>query len=118
MFKKFTSLPPEVQKKHAELLEELDYYTSLPKTITNLKKEFNALFKYKKFINTYSPLEKMGSEKEVYRMQIINTHFSKLEDSDEYLTDTEYAKPFEELLDLLKESKEYGKEMHFWVWYN
>lgn len=113
MFKKITDLSPEVQKKHAELSKELDYYTSLPKTITNLKKEFDVLFRYKKFINTFFPLEKMGSEKEIYRMQIINTYFSKLEDSDEYLADTKYAKPFNDLLDLLKESKEYGKEIHF-----
>lgn len=113
MFKTVKDLPEDVYKKYQELEQEYNYYSSLSPTVSDLKKQFDIQFKLTKLLNTYFPDSKIHTQKELYKMQIINTYFKKVEDSDDFFGDSKYHDEFVNLLDLLNEAIDYGKEISY-----
>ena len=107
MFKTINDLPKELYNRYQELVKDLQYCSSLPNTVENLKKEFKAKFRLLSFMNGCFPDSRYYSQEELYRMKIINTFFNKIEETDVYFGESKYHDDFVALLDLLEESKNY-----------
>ena len=113
MFKKITDLSEDLHLQYENLLNDFQYYAALPPTINNLKKEFAAQYRWMKFMNRHFPFERNCTEKDLYRLQIINTYLQRLEDSTEYISDSKYIEEFQKLFDILYEAKNYGRHIKF-----
>lgn len=113
MYKNVNDLPQEYKDYYNDLTSQINKLAYSPETVTNFKKSLHLLFVLAKFSNYFFPNSKHHTKQEVYRLQILNTFFKDIEDSDVLIRDLPCNNEYIKLLNLLKDSKEYGKEIQF-----
>ena len=113
MYKNVNDLPQEYKDYYNDLNSQINKLAYSPETVTNYKKSLHLLFVLAKFSNYFFPNSKHHTKQEVYRLQILNTFFKDIEDSDELIEDLPCFSEYKKLLKLLKDAKTYGQEVHF-----